>query len=321
MDNNKVLVVDGLNLFFRAYATNPVTDNNGEPVGGLVGSLRSIGSVIRDTEATEVIVVFDGRGGSSKRKKIFPDYKKGRKMTMRMNRLFDFDTDEEREQNMKRQILALGAYLDYLPIKVIAVDNLEADDIIAYICLNYLQDKETVIMSSDKDFLQLVNHNTNVWAPTKKKMYDIDRVLEEYKIHPHNITINRILDGDKSDNIDGVKGFGVKRLAKMFPFLTEEKKYTLDEIKEYAEENKDTYSLYGRLIEEFDKVERNNQLMNLHLLDFNTNAKLKIQAFMNEDPPKLNKMGLLLRFSKDGLSHAFHNFPDWISKTFINVKK
>jgi len=74
------------------------------------------------------------------------------------------------------------------------------------------------------------------------------------------------------------------------------------------------------LIDEFDKVERNNQLMNLHLLDFNTNAKLKIQAFMNEDPPKLNKMGLLLRFSKDGLSHAFHNFPDWISKTFLNVR-
>lgn len=317
---DKVLVVDGLNLFFRTYATNPVTDNNGEPVGGLVGSLRSLGSVIRDTGATKVIVVFDGKGGSSKRKKIFPNYKKDRKMTLRMNRQFEFDTWEETEANMKKQLITFSSYLDYLPVKVIAVDNLEADDIIAYICLTYLQDVETVIMSSDKDFLQLVNHNTKVWAPTKKKMYGIDEVIEEYNIHPHNITINRILEGDKSDNIDGVNGFGVKRLAKMFPFLTEEKKYTLDEIKEYAESNVEKYTLYQRLIDEFDKVERNNQLMNLHLLDFNTNAKLRIQAYMNEEPKKLNKMGLLLKFSKDGLSHAFQNFPDWVSKTFLNVR-
>jgi DNA polymerase-1 len=317
---DKVLVVDGLNLFFRTYATNPVTDNNGEPVGGLVGSLRSLGSVIRDTGATKVIVVFDGKGGSSKRKKIFPNYKKDRKMTLRMNRQFEFDSWEETEANMKKQLITFSSYLDYLPIKVIAVDNLEADDIIAYICLTYLQDVDTVIMSSDKDFLQLVNHNTQVWAPTKKKMYGIDEVIEEYNIHPHNITINRILEGDKSDNIDGVNGFGVKRLAKMFPFLTEEKKYTLDEIKEYAEANVEKYTLYQRLIDEFDKVERNNQLMNLHLLDFNTNAKLRIQAYMNEEPKKLNKMGLLLKFSKDGLSHAFQNFPDWVSKTFLNVR-
>lgn len=318
--SSKVLVVDGLNLFFRTYATNPVTDNNGEPVGGLVGSLRSLGSVIRDIEATQVIVVFDGKGGSSKRKKIFPNYKKDRKMTLRMNRQFEFDTWEETEANMKKQLMLFASYLEFLPIKVIAVDNLEADDIIAYICLTYLQDVETVIMSSDKDFLQLVNHNTKVWAPTKKKMYGIDEVIEEYNIHPHNITINRILEGDKSDNIDGVNGFGVKRLAKMFPFLTEEKKYTLDEIKEYAKSNVEKYTLYQRLIDEFDKVERNNQLMNLHLLDFNTNAKLRIQAYMNEEPKKLNKMGLLLKFSKDGLSHAFQNFPDWVSKTFLNVR-
>lgn len=318
---NRVLLVDGLNTFFRSYATNPVTDNNGTPVGGLVGSLRSVGAVVRDLQCTQVIVVFDGKGGSSRRRKIFPNYKKDRKMTMRMNRQIDFDTWEEKEQNMKAQLIAFGQYLDLLPIKVMAVDNVEADDVIAYITLNYFKDDEKIIMSSDKDFLQLVDEKTKVWAPTKKKLYGIDEVIEEYQIHPYNITINRILDGDKSDNIDGVKGFGVKRLAKIFPFLKEEKKYELDEIKEYAEQNVEKFRLLQKLVDNYDIVERNNELMNLHLCNFSMNAKMKIQSFMNEEPKKLNKMELLLKFNRDGLSHAFKNFPEWVSKTFVNVRQ
>jgi len=318
---NRVLLVDGLNTFFRSYATNPVTDNNGTPVGGLVGSLRSVGAVVRDLQCTQVIVVFDGKGGSSRRRKIFPNYKKDRKMTMRMNRQIDFDTWEEKEQNMKAQLIAFGQYLDLLPIKVMAVDNVEADDVIAYITLNYFKDDEKFIMSSDKDFLQLVDEKTKVWAPTKKKLYGIDEVIEEYHIHPYNITINRILDGDKSDNIDGVKGFGVKRLAKIFPFLKEEKKYELDEIKEYAEQNVEKFGLLQKLVDNYDIVERNNELMNLHLCNFSMNAKMKIQSFMNEEPKKLNKMELLLKFNRDGLSHAFKNFPEWVSKTFVNVRQ
>lgn len=318
---NKVLLVDGLNTFFRSYATNPVTDNNGTPVGGLVGSLRSIGAVVRDLQCTQVIVIFDGKGGSSRRRKIFPNYKKDRKMTMRMNRQIDFDTWEEKEENMKAQLIAFGQYLDLLPIKVMAVDNVEADDVIAYITLNYFTDDEKIIMSSDKDFLQLVDDKTKVWAPTKKKLYGIDEVIEEYQIHPYNITINRILDGDKSDNITGVKGFGVKRLAKIFPFLKEEKRYELDEIKEYAEQNVEKFGLLQKLVDNYDVVERNNRLMNLHLCDFSMQAKMRIQSFMNEEPKKLNKMELLLKFNRDGLSHAFNNFPEWVSKTFVNVKQ
>jgi 5'-3' exonuclease len=266
-------------------------------------------------------VVFDGKGGSSRRRKIFPNYKKDRKMTMRMNRQIDFDTWEEKEQNMKAQLIAFGQYLDLLPIKVMAVDNVEADDVIAYITLNYFKDDEKIIMSSDKDFLQLVDEKTKVWAPTKKKLYGIDEVIEEYHIHPYNITINRILDGDKSDNIDGIKGFGVKRLAKIFPFLKEEKKYELDDIKEYAEQNIEKFGLLQKLVDNYDIVERNNELMNLHLCNFSMNAKMKIQSFMNEEPKKLNKMELLLKFNGDGLSHAFKNFPEWVSKTFVNVRQ
>lgn len=316
---SKVLLVDGLNLFFRNYSVNPVTDNNGTPVGGLVGSLRSMGSVIRDTGVDQVIVVFDGKGGSTKRRKIYSDYKRDRKMTERMNREFDFDSVQDKEQNMKSQLIALASYLELLPIKVIAVDRVEADDVIAYLCLNYFKDDEVVIMSSDKDFLQLVTNNVKVWAPSKKKMYGVDEVINEYSIHPHNITINRILEGDSSDNIKGVKGFGPKRLAKMFPFLTEERRYTIEEVKKYAEQNSGK-GLYQRIVDEYDTVELNNRLMNLHLLDFNTHSKLRIQDFMNEPSKKLNKMELLLKFSRDGLSHAFKNFPDWVSKTFQNVK-
>jgi 5'-3' exonuclease len=318
--SERVLIVDGLNTFFRSWTSNPVTDNNGEPAGGLIGSLMSIGLAIRDLRATKVIVVFDGKGGSTKRRKIFSSYKAERKVPQRLNRQFDFESDADRQENMKKQIVNLVSYLELLPVKVISVDNVEADDVIAYITLNYFNNDEIFIMSSDKDFMQLVNDRVKVWQPTKKKIYDIDRVLDEYHIHPSNITINRILEGDVSDNIDGVKGFGPKRLAKLFPFLAENKKYTIEEIKEYAEQNKEKYKLFQKLLDNYDAVERNNRLMNLSLLDFSSRAKFKIQEFINEPAKQLNKMDILIKFSKDGLSHGFKNFPDWISKTFTNVK-
>ena len=60
-------------------------------------------------------------------------------------------------------------------------------------------------MSTDKDFLQLIDDRVKVWSPTKKKLYNKQQVLEEFGIPSRNMLTYRILDGDKSDNINGVK--------------------------------------------------------------------------------------------------------------------
>ena len=71
-------------------------------------------------------------------------------------------------------------------------------------------------MSTDKDFLQLVDNRIRVWSPTKKKLYDLEKVLEEYKYYIKNLLLSRILEGDQSDNIKGVMGIGTKTLFEKF---------------------------------------------------------------------------------------------------------
>lgn len=316
----KVLIVDGLNTFFRNYAVRPLTDNNGIPVGGFIGSLKSIGEQIRNMGAEKVYVVFDGKGGSYRRRRIYKDYKADRKMTMRVNRVEDFDSVEDKKENMKQQLLALYSYLEMMPVQIVIIDNVEADDVIAYINETYHNDDETVIYSSDKDFLQLVDETTQVYSPSMKKMYNEEEVLKDYGVHPSNMVIYRILQGDKSDNINGINGFGKKRIPKLFPFLTENKKYNIEEVREFVDNSSAKTILFERFQEQYDIVERNNQLMNLKLFDFNGAAKLKIQKIVEEPIKPMNKLELLLRFNRDELSHSFHNFPDWLTKTFLTIR-
>lgn len=316
----RVLICDGLNVFFRNYAVNPVTDNNGIPVGGFIGSLRSIGSQIKEHNVDKVYVVFDGKGGSVRRRKIYKGYKAGRKMSMRMNRVEDFDSIEDKKANMKEQMMNLYRYLELMPVKVVIVDNVEADDVIAYINETYHSEDETFIYSSDKDFLQLVDENTQIYSPSMGKLYDIDEVIKDYNVHPSNMTIYRILKGDSSDNINGIDGFGKKRIPQLLPFVAEDKPYTIEQVKEFVENSSAKTVLFERFLNEYDIVERNDRLMNLKLFDFSGNAKIKIQKIVEEPVEPMNKFELLIQFNRDKLSHAFMNWPDWLNKTFLGVK-
>ena len=93
--NDKILIIDGLNTFIRCFSAIPTLNDDGAHVGGIVGFLRSVGYAIRTIRPTRTVIVFDGKGGSNRRKKIFPEYKAGRKMSERLNRSYDFNTKED----------------------------------------------------------------------------------------------------------------------------------------------------------------------------------------------------------------------------------
>ena len=316
---SRVLIVDALNLFFRAYSTSPATDINGIPVGGVIGSLLSLGSVVRMLDINKIYCVFDGKGGSSRRKSILKEYKAGRKMTIRMNRQEDFATEEEKLLNMKEQMFALSSYLEMLPIQVIIVDRVEADDVIAYINEHYHTEDDTYIMSTDKDFLQLINHNTFVYSPTKKKLYDVDSVIKEYLVHPCNMVIKRTMEGDKSDNINGVHGIGPKTIQKHLSYLINDTPLSIDEFEKKLNEVIDKPKAIKNLITSFDIIERNDKLMNLKLFNFPIDIKTRIRGCVEEPIAGLNKMKFLVKLQKDGLTHALRNDPEWLSKTFFSI--
>ena len=320
--NSRVLIIDGLNTFIRCWTSIPTLNDNGDHVGGVTGVLRSIGYAIRQTQPSRVVVTFDGQGGSHRRKKLFEGYKANRsKSKLRINRAYnDMMNDEEERESMKRQYVWLADILDYLPVSFMMYDGVEADDVMAYISEQILkEDEQAVLMSTDKDFLQLVDEKTIIWSPTKKKIYNQKVVQEEFGLHPNNMLIYRVLDGDSSDNIPGVRGCGIKTLLKRFPELTDERIITVDELLRLAEEKKGKIKLYDDILEAREQIIMNEKLMQLKEVDISGQIKMKILDRFNEEIKPLNKMDFMKVLLKYKVVNNMGNINDWLKTTFGNI--
>jgi len=306
--NDKVLIIDGLNTFIRVFSVIPTTNDDGVHVGGIVGFLKSIGYVINMVSPTRVIIVFDGKGGSNRRRKIYPEYKQNRKTKYRVNRTYDFASQEDERQNMIMQLQRCVEYLDTLPVTVLSYDNIEADDTIGYLCKQVLTESEIVVMSTDKDFLQLANGRTKIWSPTKKKLYDEDAVFDEFGITAKNYIWYRVLDGDKSDNINGVRGLGLKTIRKKLPFLTENKICNIDDITDVLPESSDI-------------IKRNYDLMQLQDVNISGSTKTKIIERVNQPINKLVKYKFEKMFLEDKLFTALPNVTTWLLTNFNQINR
>ena len=319
--NDRILIVDFMNLFIRSFSASPAMNDNGEHVGGLVASLYSLGSAIRQINATRCIVVCDGEGGSQRKRKLYPEYKAKRKVTQNLNRTYDFKNEEEEKRSMMFQLQRLGDYMRNLPIHFIAISNVEADDVIAYIAKEIYTDPSNTItiMSSDKDFLQLVDDRISVWSPTKKKMYTPADVLAEYDINSQNFLMYRMLFGDTSDNIPGIDGCGKKTIPKFLPMLREEKKCTLSEILQHAEEKnsgKKKLKIYESILTNKERLLLNESLMQLESPDISGHAKSKVIEILNSGIPALNNYEIQLMYIHDKISGAMRNITEWLTTTF-----
>lgn len=319
--NSKVLFVDGLNMFFRCWSTNPTMNEDGEHTGGMVGFLKSLGAVIRQENPTRVVIIFDGKGGSQKRKKLFPNYKVGRKVKFRVNRQYsDMMSEEDEQVSLRRQLSSLANILDVLPITTMIYDNIEADDVIGYLSKQIIKENEgALILSSDKDFLQLVSDNINVWNPLKKQKVDKDKLKELYGIHAENFIWYRVMDGDVSDNINGVKGCGLKTLLKRLPELESDTRLTIDELMGLAEKQKNDYKVFQTILDSKEIIERNFQLMQLDDPDISGITKLKIHDRFNEPIEQLDKMKFIGFGMKYKILQNWGDVNDWLRSSFGNL--
>ena len=199
--NDHILIVDGMNTLIRSFSLLKAMNPSGAHVGGLVGFLRSLGYVTRITDPTRVIVVWDGKGGSGNRKNIDPNYK-AQRATARITHWGLYDTREQEQEALIGQLYRVQDYLECLPVQQIGMEKLEADDIMAYLAKRASSaGKKVTIVSSDKDFLQLVDDNIEVYAPVKKMTFNKDNIFAELKVLPVNYNIVKALLGDNSDNL------------------------------------------------------------------------------------------------------------------------
>lgn len=321
--DSKVLIIDGLNSFIRVFSAVPIVNDNGEHIGGYIGFLRSIAAVIRQFKPTRCVVVFDGKGGSARRKKMHPGYKEGRKLSTHFNRRDDVGVQsvESELESMRRQMGRLGDYLRSLPVTIISIDNIEADDTIAYLTTEIFRPlgSEVIIMSDDKDFLQLIDDKTSVWRPVAKKFYTPLETLEKFGIPAHNFIHYKVFMGDGSDNIKGIHGIGIKTLIAKFPILLEDKRLSLQDILDYCQEHITEHKIYQKVIDNKALMQLNWDLMSLEDLDISANFKLIIQDIAARPIPKLDAFNFKKMIMSDKAYTVITNPDTWLNSSFLTL--
>ena len=198
----KIVLIDGNNILFRSYYATAYTGNimrnsKGFPTNGLYGLINMLNKIINEEKPEYVMVAFDK--GKTFRHEKYSDYKGGRMAT---------------PDDLKLQFPVAKKLVEALGMTYYEIDNYEADDIIGTFVKKAEQDKDfsSVIISSDKDLLQLVSDDTEM--KLLKQVGNIRMTHEEflntYGIEPERMVDLKSLMGDSSDNIPGVKGIGEK---------------------------------------------------------------------------------------------------------------
>jgi DNA polymerase-1 len=255
---SKILLIDGTNAFIRCYSAVASLDVHGSSNGGILGTLSSLNYTINQCYPDKVIFVWDGIGGSKKRRAILSSYKNNRKPS-RLNRNYEHElTDVDKNKEFQR--VRLEQYLSDLPIDKIDIENIEADDVIAYLVKVFEKD-DVVIASSDKDFYQLINDKVKIFNSATKTFVTESDVISKFNISPNNFTLARSMIGDKSDNVAGVGGIGFKNALKLFSFLSEHKEYNLDYLFEFAAASHD--KKYDKILTNEEIIRTNFKVMNL----------------------------------------------------------
>ena len=316
--DSHILIIDGLNTFIRVFSAVPALNDDGEHIGGVTGFLRSVASTIRQIKPTRCVVVFDGKGGSVRRRKIYSDYKANRAVKTKFNRHEEFASLEDESASMKHQFTRIIEYMQCLPVTMMAIDNIEADDAIGYIANEmYTDEKHKVtIVSTDRDFLQLVNNRISVWSPVKKKLYTPQVLREEFGFSEKNYLLYRTFIGDKSDNIPGLDGVGLKSLLKYFPLFTEDREITIDEIVEYAQSVEKKYKVHEQVANNKHVLELNHDLMQLKDVDIPGNTKLLIADIMRRPVERLNTYEFKKMFMADKMYTVIKDVDGWMNGSF-----
>ena len=304
----RLLIIDALNMYFRAYIVDPSVSTNGQPIGGVKGFLKILQKLVRETKPDEIVICWDGEGGSQKRKTKNKGYKEGRK-PIRLNRDIRNLSENEEIANKIWQQTRLAEYLNELPIIQLVLPAVEADDIISVVAQHPLYNGwQKVIVSSDKDFFQLCDNETVVFRPIQKEVINQKALVEQYGIHPKNFALARAIVGDKSDNLKGVGGVGLPTVSKRFPFLSENMSFSIDSVVIHAQENQGTIKAYASVVEHQDLIEENYRLMQLYTPSLSVQGRQKIDFALENFEPELAKTNAKAMMIEDGFGAV--NFTD-----------
>ena len=313
-----VIIIDALNMFLRSFVVSPHMDKNGSPVGGTIGFLKSLQKVARDFDADEVIVAWDGHEGSTRRRSMNKNYKAGRK-PVRFNRRMIELSPEQELVNKGYQQVRLMEYLNEMPVIQLVADFTEADDIIAHVINHTRYDGWLkTIISSDKDFFQLCRSDVQIYRPIQKKIVTEASVVDEFKIHPKNFALARAIAGDPSDNLPGIKGAGLKTIAKRFPYLARENEYEVGDIVRDCVMVGKKLKIHENIQKDEQLIKENYKIMQLQYPNIRPMNRELITKAVHDFEPSFNKIKFTQMLFGDDAGHL--NF-DALQTVFRRIKR
>ena len=311
------LVIDGFNLFIRHFMVNEAMNSKSQPIGGLVGFLKAIHNLNEQFSPSKIFVIWESGGGCPRRKRLYPEYKANRAKTK------DFQKKKAGTGTIKdllrldesakiNQLALLNRLLKTTPICQVFIKDTEADDIIGYLVKEkYARtDVDKIIVSSDKDFYQLLDDpKVKIFDPARKVLVTGNDVQEKYNISARNFCLAKALCGDNSDNIEGIPGVGFKTVAKRFSALADESvDITIDDVLvecQNAIAGKSKIKAYKDIISGESIIRRNWKLMYLNSSTLAGSQIEKVNYTVDEHDPKMDKLSLIKTLYANGINIAF----------------
>jgi DNA polymerase-1 len=316
-----VLLVDGDNLLTIGFFGVKNYFYKGTHIGGIYHFINTLRKSFETYHLDKIVVFWDGENGSQSRKKIYHQYKENRRERIK---------SEEELNSYSYQRNRIKQYLEELYVRQGEFEFCETDDCIAFYTQNSPSEKK-IVYSSDGDLTQLVSEQTNIFNPSHGKLYKSGDTIkyEHEEILIENVKLIKMLCGDPSDNISGIKGMGIKRLLTLFPEI-KNKVLTLEEIIsktnllfEQDKNNKLVNNLltgvtkHGVYGDEFFEI--NKSIVSLDVPFLTEEAKETILSLINDklDPEGRSYKNTMKMMMEDGLFNVLPKSDDaWIK--FLN---
>ncbi len=268
----KLYLLDGSGYIYRAYhAIRPLSTSTGVPTHAVLGFARMLGKLLKEEQPHYLGVAFDGPEKTF-RHQLYPQYKA---------------TRDAPPEDLLPQIPLVHELVDAMDIPVLRVPGFEADDLIATLARRAAaQGLDVVIVSGDKDLLQLVSDHVHMFDPMHDKRYDRAAVIERFGVPPEQVVEVQALAGDASDNIPGVPKVGPKMAAKL--------------VSEYGDVEKVIAALatrdHRKAYEEAVVQHADNARLSRKLAELTTDAPVELDlARLRYSGPRTDKLAPLLR--------------------------
>lgn len=315
----RALIVDCYCEFLRHWKVNSTLNYNGDPIGGIVGFLKTISNCVKNTKPTKVFLIWDGIEGVNKRTQIYPLYKSDRRSPTKVQFFKEIEaTTSDELENKRYQLKVLMTLLQFLPFKNIIIKTCEADDIIAHMCntqpLKYIN---KVIVSTDSDLLQLTNEKTLILKPIKEEYITVQKVLTKYGVIPQNISIYKSFVGDRTDCIPGIESIGHAKFM-LYNDVLKVQEMNVEQYVEYLKTNTDLAQtkILQTLINGSEKAKLYEKLVDLKNPMLNEEEKQYIDQCVNSGV-RYDKLAFYKSCQANMISNFSYNWSDRFQYLFF----